>query len=147
MKYFLTLIITISLAACNQNNKHNSDIEMKRVLIDTSITDNKDIIGQWTMCSTSGNGVMTNYNVCPKVLFSIYRTGSITFSGRVENFGWTLKKNALTISNMVKNSDNTFLDTTYIVSFSKEKNSIGLQIRNITNDGVFYLSKALDNIK
>src|SRR5436305_4734722 len=118
MKYFLTLIITISFAACNQNDKHNSDIEMKRALIDTSITDNKDIIGQWTMCSTSGNGVMTNYNVCPKVLFSIYGTGSITFSGRVENFGWTLKKNALAISNMVKNSNNAFLDTTYIASFS-----------------------------
>ena len=147
MKYFLTLTIITFLIGCNRNDKHNGDIVIKPVLIDTLITDNKDIVGQWTMCSESGNGLMTTYNVCPKILFSIHGTGSIIFSGRVENFSWTLKKSALTISNMIENSNNTFLNTTYITSISKQKKLLQLQIKDITNDGVFYLSKYFDTNK
>jgi hypothetical protein len=97
------------------------------------------------MCSTYSNGLMTSYNVCPKVLFSIYGKGSIMFSsGQPESFSWSLKNGALKISNMLRNSKNTFLDTTYAISIHKEKNSFALQIRDVTNNDIFYLSKYFD---
>jgi hypothetical protein len=125
----------VTLTACNENEKYHSDKRASTSMTIPVITDDENIIGQWTMCSTSGNGFVTNYNVCPTVTFTTHGTAFINFpSGTVESFSWTLKNKALTISHVARSSDNIFSDTTYVASIGQENGSLDLHIRHITKN-------------
>jgi hypothetical protein len=121
MKYLLTLTIITCLTACNKSER-TDDNKIVEALTKTNPTDNNDILGQWTMCSTSGNGVMITANVCATVNFGSYGTGSVTHaSGPSEMFTWTFKSDTLRISNLRKDSSHTFYDTVYTALIAKEK--------------------------
>lgn len=141
MKTLFTIIIISSLIACNQNGTQKNGLNIRSALTDTVISDNKQIMGLWTMESTANNGLMTSYNATPKVVFDVYGTGSIKFPGREEIFSWTFKKGVLTILNMTQHSNNTFSDTTYYASFSKAEQHVELQISSRDGEAVYYLSK------
>src|SRR5436305_2987339 len=140
MKYQLYLIIIIIFISCNNTKQ-------KKYFTLVSITDNKNIFGQWQMCSVSdSSGMMTTSNVCSIITFNIYGTGLITdASGMQENFTWSLKNRTLKISHQFKKSNDTFSDTAYIISFEKETQLIKLQIQQVNNNEIYYLTKQLYN--
>ena len=57
MKAIFLLTLSLLLYSCNQKTS-SKDKELPDFLKDIYVTDNTDIIGSWTMCSTFGDGTM-----------------------------------------------------------------------------------------
>lgn len=138
MRQILFLIFILSIFSCNEN-KSKSEIESLN-LLNIKISDDADIFGNWTMCSISGNGSMTQMNTCPIILFNPNGTGSMNNSP-IGNFSWTLKDKKLRILCFNQNSNCIFPDTNYFVIFNKTKDRSELTIQQKKNDYFYYLSK------
>jgi hypothetical protein len=128
------------IISCNQ---HNSSVDKKieKTQYDIKISDNVDIYGKWTMCSVFGNGIITQYNVCPKVFFNSNGSGSVgdnLITG--EYFNWTLKNGTLTIKHTNKISNVTFRDSIYSVIINKHDKNKDLTITQPQKDYIYYLS-------
>ena len=132
----------MALLSCNQNSYEKQ--VLPNYLKDINISDNQNIFGEWTMCSNVSGGKMTQMNVCPIIVFKLNGMGSVEHNSVTsENFMWTLKKNNLKIIDGYKNSNSIFQDTSYYVSFYKEKDGIDLIIHH--NDDSYNLSKSLNS--
>ena len=133
------LFVSFSILAfisCNSNTPDQNKA-VNTTPIDLRITDNMDILGNWSMCSTSSNGSMIQYNVCPTVAFRFDGTGS----ANTENFSWSFKKGNLNILYANKDSNITFPDTTYFGTINKQDNIMNLTIQQLKGDSKYYLSK------
>lgn len=125
--------------SCNQNTSNQKNINQSNH-VDLKISDNPDIFGIWTMCATSGIGIMIQMNTCNTVVFNSNGTGSIENNSVIaENFVWALKNPGMTITYKNNNSNFTFSDTFYYADFSKKDNRINLILTH--NDYSYYLSK------
>jgi len=141
MKTIFFSILSLLLFSCNQK-KSTNDKDLPKFFKDIYVTDNTEIIGSWAMCSASGNGMMTQYNVCPKVSFLINGEGYVENSANLsERFSWTLKKGVLNILYDTKTTNSTFPDTNYNAIINKQKQQMNLVISQPKKDNVFYLSK------
>ncbi len=141
MKTIFLLTLSFLLYSCNQKTP-SKDKELPDFLKDIYVTDNTDIIGSWTMCSTFEDGMMIQFNVCPTVSFLNNGTGYIgNASIPAEQFTWTLKKGALKILYKDKISNSTFSDTFYNAIVAKLNDQQNLIISQTKNDDRFYLSK------
>jgi hypothetical protein len=141
MKTIIASIFFLLLFSCNQPTSNNDKI-LEEKSTNLYVSDNTEIIGSWTMCSSFGNGIMTQYNVCPTVSFLNNGTGYVGNSSILaDHFRWTLKKRALNIyyKDMVSNS--TFSDTFYNTIISKQNDRLYLVISQTKKDYAFYLSK------
>jgi len=108
--------------------------------VDLKISDNSDIFGVWTMCATSGNGMMIQMNTCKTIVFNRNGTGLVGNSSLItENFLWSLKNPGMKIIYSNNNHDITFSDTFYYASFTKRDNRTDLILTH--KDNSFYLSK------
>jgi hypothetical protein len=125
--------------SCYNNPK--VDKEDKKPQNDRKISDNIDLYGMWSLCSIYENGVMTQFNICPKVFLNSNGSGSVGNEMLMsEYFNWTLKKDILTIKHTnIFNSNFTFNDSTYFVSINKQISKIDLVIRGKGNDCTYYL--------
>ena len=148
MKYLLISICLLAFFSCNQDNS----IETKNTVNRSSniqISDNTNIFGNWVMCSTDDNGIMTQMNVCPTVSFFESGLGSVgvvstTFDSppsNLEYFRWNFKKGILTIVNYKPTQNSTFSDTTYSALITKKSNKSELVIYQVSHGYSFYLSK------
>ncbi len=135
-------ICVLAIISCNENASRSE----KEILLDSfKNTDNKNILGNWVMCSTSGNGIMTQLNVCPTISFKNDGTGSVANSSMLfENFNWSFKKGILTILYYGGSSAKTFEDTNYYAIIKKLNNEMDLTIREQKKDYSFYLSRYFD---
>jgi hypothetical protein len=141
MKTIFLLTLSLLLYSCNQKTS-SKDKELPDFLKDIYVTDNTDIIGSWTMCSTFGDGTMIQFNVCPTVSFFNNGTGYMgNESIPAEQFTWTLTKGALKILYKDKISNSTFSDTFYNAIITKQNDLQNLIISQTKNDNTFYLSK------
>ena len=141
MKTIFASILSLFLFSCNQETPTNEKKQQEKST-NLHVTDNKEIIGNWTMCSASGNGMMTQYNVCPTVSFLNNGTGYVGNSSILaEYFSWTLKKRALSIYCKDTIYNSTFFDTFYNVIISKQSDRLNLVISQTKKDYAFYLSK------
>ena len=141
MKYILFLLLGLCLFSCNENTE-SKDKALTVAPINISFTDNVNILGNWIMCSSSGNGMMTQFNVCPTVSFLSNGSGFVGSSSlATEHFSWTFEKGKLNIYTTGKVSDATFSDTFYFARISKENNLTNLVISDSKNDTQLYLSK------
>ena len=133
MKSQIIVIAILVLISCNQDPDHNLKKE---------ITDNKEIVGQWGIYSTSSDGVSNLFNVCPTVLFISEGTAFVTKpSGAIETFKWSLKKNKLTVSYISSIIGKTFPDTLYTTVFVKQNKQSQLEIQKIEGSYSFLLRK------
>ena len=134
----LSLFIGILLFSCNQEN---SEIKIsKSNSRDSTISDYKDIFGEWSMCTTSSNGMMIEMNTCKTIVFNNNGTGYIGNNSSIaENFTWTFKKPGMKIMNTAQNADPTFPDTFYYADFNNREGRIDLILKH--NNNSFYLSK------
>ncbi len=137
IKPFLLLMIIFLVISCEEEpSKTKADIESSR----RAISDNKDIFGSWTMCSTSDGYNMIQMNTCPIVRFNFNGTGSVEKNSlNVENFIWSLKSPGLIITYNDAPQNLTFADTFYYVSFDKRKDKFYLMLRH--NEQSYYMSK------
>ena len=145
MKLLILFAIISTIYSCsgNTNQKDNNSFKGKPIILLT--TDDKDILGNWSMCSESGGGQQIQYNVCPTIIFNLDGTGSkVTAQGLPENFNWTLKNRLLKVHYSRPNSGNTFSDTNYVALFNKHVNPIELEISQDSLKYTFYLAKKLD---
>jgi len=141
MKNIPFLLLGLFLFSCNQNTQ-SKDKELTVVPAKISFTDNVNILGNWTMCSSSGNGMMTQFNICPTVSFLSNGSGFVRSSPlSTDRFSWTFEKGKLNIYTSGKVSDATFSDTFYFARISKENNLTNLVISDSKKDTQFYLSK------
>src|SRR6476659_7866467 len=109
MKYPGFLILIISLHACNDNGKTDANSIDQFDGTFKSITDDSNIVGHWSMCAESDGDMMTQYNVCPTIIFNIDGSGSkINASGLPEPFNWNLNNKSLKIYYSLKNCNKTF---------------------------------------
>ncbi len=139
MKIILFGLLGLLLFSCNQNNKNEEIISNQKKF---SFTANNEIIGNWTMCSSSSNGIMIQFNSCPTVSFlsdSSGIVGNLIIS--VERFIWTFNKGKLKIITNSKISNAIFLDTFYFAGITSDQNLKRLLIRSTKNDSQFYLTK------
>ena len=140
MKTLFLLTISWLLFSCNQRTS-NEDNALPEFAKDIYVTDNIEIIGSWRMCSASGNGMMTQYNVCPTVSFLNNGSGFVgTSTVFSERFSWTMKKGVLSIL-YDKTLNSTFPDTVYNAIINKQNQQTNLVISQPKKDNVFYLSK------
>ena len=115
---------------------------MSSDLKNISFTDNTEILGNWTMCSSSGNGMMTQLNVCPTISFLANGSGFVGNSAlSADRFTWTLEKGKLNILANDKVSNATFSDTFYFAKITTENNLMNLVISATKNDSQFFLSR------
>lgn len=141
MKTIFFSILSLLLFSCNQKTSTN-DKDLPEFFKDIYVTDNVEIIGSWTMCSASGNGMMTQYNVCPTVSFLNNGSGYVVNPSNLsERFSWKLKKGVLNILYDPKTTNPAFPDTLYNAIINKQKQEMNLVITQTKKDNVFYLSK------
>ena len=121
--------------SCNYNIEPNNNLSAE-------ISDNKEIIGSWSIYSTSNQRLTYICNACPTVLFISDGTAFITnHSGGIEVFNWTLKKNVLTVSYINHTVNKTFSDTAYNIGFSEQKKLSELNIYTIKGDQTYFLNR------
>jgi hypothetical protein len=138
---FLLIFLALTSFACNQDLKSHAADDSK-----ISITDNKLIIGEWGIYSTSGGGSVTMCNVCPKILFTEVAAFVTNPSGAIETFTWTLKNNVLTVSYInpaIDRINRTFPDSIYNTVFIKQNKQSELEIHKIKSDQSYLLRKQL----
>jgi hypothetical protein len=141
MKNIFASILCLLLFSCNQETSTN-DKKLTEKSNNLYVTDNTEIIGNWTMCATSWNGMMTQYNVCPNVSFLNNGKGYVGNAPFLaEHFNWTLKKGILNISYKDTISNSTFSEALHDITISKHNDRLDLVIRQTKNDNVFYLSR------
>lgn len=141
MKTVFVSILSLLLFSCNQETSNNDKTLLKKSN-NLYVTDNTELIGSWTMCSEFGNGVMTQYNDCPRVSFLNNGTGYVGNSSILsQHFIWTLKKGTLNIYYKDTTSNFTFSDTFYNAIISKQNDRLNLVISETKKDYAFYLSK------
>ena len=141
MKNTIFLFISFLLLSCNQDSP-SKDKELSADTKNISITDNIEILGSWTMCSSFGNGYMIQFNVCPTIAFLSNGSGMVGNSTiSLNRFTWTFQKGKLSIYPSGKVSDATFCDTFYLAKVSGEKSIKSLIINSTKGDSHFYLSK------
>lgn len=141
MKNILLGFLGLLLFSCNQETA-SKDKEVSENLNNISFTDNLQILGNWTMCSSSGNGMMTEFNVCPTISFLANGSGLVGNSAiTTDRFSWKFKKGKLNILPNDKGSNATFSDTFYFARITMEKDLRSLIISATKNDGQYYLSK------
>ena len=138
MKQFYFLIYILFTFSCNQNKSKTEITSLNLLAI--KITDDADIFGKWTMCTTSGNGYMTQKNVCPVIMFNQNGTGVVDNSS-IGNFSWTLRDKKLHILCFDQKSNCTFPDTNYIAIFNKTENGVELTINQNEKDYSYYLAR------
>lgn len=141
MKNILLGFLGILLFSCNQDTA-SKDKELPGNLTNISFTDNAQILGNWTMCSSSGNGMMTQFNVCPTISFLPTGSGSVGISAiTTGRFSWKFEKGKLNIIPNDNASNATFSDTFYFAKIIMEKELTSLVISATKNDSQYYLSK------
>jgi hypothetical protein len=140
MKILFILFYILTIISCNQETLKNNK-KLDTTLIDLRITDDMNILGNWTMCSEYGNGSMIQYNVCPIISFTFDGTGSVSKSSIItDNFKWKFNNRVLTIYDN-KDTNSTFPDNAYFAIITKQKNNLDLVIQQQKNDYSFHLSK------
>lgn len=141
MKILFLALLSLSAFSCNQ--KSSKTQENMNNPISPKIADNSIITGNWTMCSTLGDGMVTQMNVCTEVVFKPDGTGFVQKpSLMVENFKWVFNKPELNIFYSEKKITTTFPDTTYYVKFSKRADRADL---TLTHKGQsYFLSRYIE---
>ncbi len=141
MKNIFITFLGLTLFSCNQDTA-SSEKKLPGNLKFVSSTDNVEILGNWTMCSTYGNGMMEQFNVCPTISFLANGSGFVGNSSlTTDRFSWTFEKGKLNIFTNDKTSVTTFSDTFYFARISTKNNLKKLVISATKNDIQFYLSK------
>lgn len=141
MKNILLGFLGIFLFSCNQDTT-SKDKKFYENLTNISFTDNAQILGNWTMCTSSENGMMTQFNVCPTISFLVNGSGFVGNSAiTTDRFSWKFEKGKLNIIPNDKVSTATFLDTFYFAKITMEKELLSLVISATKNDSQYYLSK------
>ena len=141
MKNTIFLFLSFLLLSCNQDSP-SKDKELSADTKNISITDNIEILGIWTMCSSTGNGIMIQFNICPTICFLPDGSGMVGNSAiSLDRFTWSLQKGKLNIYPNTKVSEATFSDTFYLARFNTEKSLKNLLITSSKRDGQYYLSK------
>ena len=101
------------------------------------VTDNNEIIGNWTMCATSKNGLMTQMNICAIIAFNNNGTGHVERNSVVsETFAWKFKNSGLIIYG---NRNSEFPDTFYYAKITERDNQLDLILNHYDNS--YFLSK------
>ncbi|MFM2326527.1 MAG: hypothetical protein RIR31_729, partial [Bacteroidota bacterium] len=131
-------LFTQVLVSCNQKSSNTKANQNN--FTEATTTDNKDIFGTWTMCSSSDKDAMIQMNTCPIIVFKNNGRGFVQINLLItENFDWTLEKRSMKIIYANKNATLIFPDTNYYADFNKQKGRIDLMLRH--NDNIYYLSK------
>jgi hypothetical protein len=134
----LLFLFTQVLVSCNQKSSNTKANQNN--FTEATTTDNKDIFGTWTMCSSSDKDAMIQMNTCPIIVFKNNGRGFVQINLLItENFDWTLEKRSMKIIYANKNATLIFPDTNYYADFNKQKGRIDLMLRH--NDNIYYLSK------
>jgi len=128
------------LTSCGQS-KSNS--EKDGILIEAlTNSGNANILGNWSLCSTITNNIVTQVNVCKTVSFNQNGTGTVCSpSADCEYFRWTKNKEAFTIIYKPAQISRTFLDSNYLATLTSENGAITLLIKHLKNGNSFYLSR------
>jgi hypothetical protein len=127
------------LVSCGLNNSVPLPNSGSNKVFGTN-TDNEKIIGRWNMCSTYGNGVFTQTNMCPVVHFKPFGIGTVESPANgLEFLFWHLKANELTISYSNKNNYSTFSDSLFYIVISKQHDKIELSITQPDNSSSYIL--------
>lgn len=141
MKNILFVLLGLLIFSCNQDTGSKNK-EVSENLKNISFTGNVQILGNWTMCASSANGMMTQLNVCPTISFLANGSGFVGNSSiTTDRFSWTFEKGKLDILPNVKDANSTFSDTFYFARITTEKNLRNLVISATKNDSQYYLSK------
>ena len=141
MKTILLPFLSLILFSCIQHATPK-DNELTGYLKNISFSDNTEILGNWSMCSSSGNGMMTQFNVCPTISFLANGSGFVgSLPLSTNRFSWTFEKGKLNIFPNNKVSNATFSDTFYFAKIKTENNLRNLVISATKNDSQFFLSR------
>lgn len=142
MKELSLITIVLTLISCSFESTGDNKEKSKDILKTIPITDNTEILGTWSMCSSFGNGTMMQMNDCPKISFNYNGIGTIQDEYSVkENFHWTFKDSILTIINIFPHLENTFSDTSYIIELTKKRGMCNLTITQRKLGYQYYLTR------
>ena len=144
------VILTLVFASCQQNRTQSTD---RGEQINTPLSDSlstelnskyQNIVGNWTNCATSINGVIMTANVCKRIEFGVDNSGSIIYPAQeVQTFNWTLTSNILTVNLTDELLENygTLSEGPYRVNMTED--SIGLNLELESEDGnvIYYLGR------
>jgi hypothetical protein len=130
MKTTITIFTIFILLSCD--NKSKSDNSRETVTIDNKEKTTNELIGDWGILVTGyGDDTEEYCNECPRVLFKVNGTGTITFpTGTTEQIEWKRENDRLKIKNISTDSDHgKFSDGEYSMTFKKEVEFIELELK------------------
>lgn len=129
LSYFL--LASILFACKNSTEEKQTKIDFVRPNI-FSTNPKEYSLGQWTICSEGGKDGITQYNICPEIVFGANNMGSLFKGGVItESINWGWEKDTLYLSHIAFfNSDTLqmFPDINYTIKRLEDSSFVYLTI-------------------
>ena len=152
MKHISILIFigTLIVVSCGQNDKKTIDNEKQQISSSSDSlsielsSDYQNILGTWTNCETSHNGVMVTANVCKTIEFKPDNSGSIMYpSQEIRSFNWIFTDSILTVNltDDKMESYRTLSESPFQIQLTEDSLSFGLELKSKNENTIYYLGR------
>jgi hypothetical protein len=135
-----TLAFLCACFSCKERRHYNLD-DVEVPVVNSSVTDDNRIFGDWTLCSMVTKGSSIQMNVCPVIVFKEAGEGLVRKPGMIEGFKWSLNGNKLSIKSSSNENESLFSDSLYSTMFKYDKGSYSLVLSAVSTDETFYISR------
>ena len=141
---------TLIVVSCGQNDKKIIDREKKQISSSSDSlsielsSDYQNILGTWTNCATSHNGVMMTANVCKTIEFKTENAGSVIYpSQEIQSFNWIFTDGILTVNltDDKMESYRTLSESPFQIQLTEDSLSFDLELKSKNENTIYYLGR------
>ena len=141
---------TLIVVSCGQNDKKTIDREKQQI---SSLSDSlsiklspdyQNILGTWTNCATSHNGVMMTANVCKTIEFKTDNSGSVIYpTQEIQSFNWIFTDGILTVNltDDKMESYRTLSESPFQIQLTEDSLSFDLELKSKNENTIYYLGR------
>jgi len=152
----LLILIVLTFQNCLTNTPEININYSPSIMEDTTKKENKEtlklsnsnIIGDWTNCSSTSNGVTITANVCLEIQFKIDGTAIITYpSKEKEIINWKISNDQIEFSRSNEKSDSTyrmFDENIYETDLTIKSQAYNLELKAKNKDITYNLIRSLN---
>jgi hypothetical protein len=137
-------------ASCGRTDNKKTDSRKQEVSASSdSLTvelssDYQNILGTWTNCATSHNGVIITANVCKTIKFKTDNSGSVIYpSQEIRSFNWTFTGGILTVhlKDDKMESYRTLSESPFQIKLTEDSLSFDLELKSRNENTIYHLGR------
>lgn len=140
------IFLLITIIACRNSTENNpKDIIFEENNLQSRNPKNY-LIGYWAICSDGNEKRVSQYNICPEILFGKNNTARLfinkTFS---ESIQWNTNKDTLYLNHIAffgKDTTRTFKDVKYIIQRTEDSSYVYLTVQSHLSGNFFNLTRS-----